>query len=101
MDQSSTTKQSLNQSKGCWSDWVVDAVQELGASQEALAAARLGLQERDFLVLAHERSEDALASHALDLTARLDAACGDVRALADRCAPARMLLVAQSPSAGS
>ena len=61
-------------------------MQELGSVEEALEQARVALQERDFLIVAHERSEDALASHALELTSRLDVACGDVTSLAERCA---------------
>ncbi|KAK9807071.1 hypothetical protein WJX73_000118 [Symbiochloris irregularis] len=57
---------------------------ELGSTRELLEAARVGLQERDFLVLAHERSEDALATHALDLTGKLEASCGDAVRLAGR-----------------
>ena len=59
-------------------------VQELTAIIGELDRARVGLQERDFLIVAHERSEDALAGHALDLTAKLDVACADVKTLSNR-----------------
>lgn len=60
-------------------------MQELQTAEEALERARTGLQERDFLIIAHERAEDALASHALDLSTRLEAACADVKTLSHRC----------------
>lgn len=59
-------------------------MQELAAARQALDRARLGLQERDFLVVAHERSEAALAGHARELTAKLQGACADVSALSHR-----------------
>lgn len=59
-------------------------MQELGCTRELLEAAKVGLQERDFLVLAHERSEGALATHALELTRKLDNSCGNTSRLAGR-----------------
>lgn len=46
--------------------------------------ARLGIQERDFLVATHERCEGALASHATSLTTELDGAAQEVTSLFDR-----------------
>ena len=42
--------------------------------EQALQRARTGVEERNFLIVAHERSEATLAAHALDLTGRLEAA---------------------------
>ena len=40
--------------------------------EQALQRARTSVEERNFLIVAHERSEATLAAHALDLTSRLD-----------------------------
>lgn len=50
--------------------------------------ARLGIQERDFLIATHERCESALASHANSLTTELDGAAQEVTMLFDRQATA-------------
>ena len=54
--------------------------------QQALERARTGLEERNFLIVAHERSEATLAAHALDLTGRLETALADHALLTARCA---------------
>ncbi|KAK9804380.1 hypothetical protein WJX72_010110 [[Myrmecia] bisecta] len=66
---------------------------ELGSTQEelkstysALRKARLGMEERDFLIATHERSENALASHAVNLSSELGAASDDIKSLFDRLA---------------
>ena len=59
-------------------------LQELQRSLTALNMARLGIQERDFLVATHERCEGALASHATSLTTELDGAAQEVTSLFDR-----------------
>lgn len=59
-------------------------LQELQRSLTALNMARLGIQERDFLIATHERCEGALASHATSLTAELDGAAHEVTMLFDR-----------------
>jgi hypothetical protein len=62
------------------------APQELASTFDALAAARTALEERDFLIAAHGRSEAALAGHAAELAAGLAAAADDTRLLLDWCA---------------
>ena len=47
-------------------------VQELHATQLALRRARVAIQERDFLLATHERSESALASHSVNLCGELE-----------------------------
>jgi len=61
------------------------APQELASTFDALAAARTALEERDFLIAAHGRSEAALAGHAAELAAGLAAAADDTRLLLDWC----------------
>ena len=62
-------------------------VQELASTFGALAAARRALEERDFLIAAHGRSEAALAEHADALAAGLAALTADTQLLFERCAP--------------
>ena len=59
-------------------------MQELRRSLAALNTARQGIQERDFLIATHERSEHALAGHATSLCSELDGAAQEVTALFDR-----------------
>ena len=59
-------------------------LQELRRSLAALTTARQGIQERDFLIATHERSEHALAGHANVLCNELDSAAHEVTALFDR-----------------
>ena len=59
-------------------------LQELRRSLAALNTARQGIQERDFLIATHERSEHALAGHANSLCSELDGAAQDMAALFDR-----------------
>ena len=47
-------------------------VQELHTTQLALRRARVAIQERDFLLATHERSESALASHSVNLCGELE-----------------------------
>ena len=58
--------------------------QELRRSLAALNVARQGIQERDFLIATHERSEHALAGHANSLCSDLDSAAQEVNHLFDR-----------------
>ena len=58
--------------------------QELRRSLSALNTARQGIQERDFLIATHERSEHALAGHASSLCSELDGAAQEVTSLFDR-----------------
>ena len=63
----------------------VSCLQERSRLEGALERARVGLEERNFLIVAHERSESSLAAHALDLTCRLNAALADHASLTRRC----------------
>ena len=63
--------------------------QERARLAGALERARVGLEERNFLIVAHERSESSLAAHALDLTGRLDAALADHASLTRRYDPVK------------
>ena len=63
---------------------VSSSAQELASTFDALAAARRALEERDFLIAAHGRSEAALAAHAAELSAGLAAAAADTQLLFDR-----------------
>ncbi len=47
-------------------------VQELHTTQLALRRARVAIQERDFLLATHERSESALASHSVNVCGELE-----------------------------
>ncbi|DBB12142.1 TPA: hypothetical protein ACH3X3_006251 [Trebouxia sp. C0006] len=58
--------------------------EELRRSFAALNVARQGIQERDFLIATHERSEHALAGHANSLCSELDSAAQEVNHLFDR-----------------
>lgn len=58
--------------------------QELRRSLAALNIARQGIQERDFLIATHERSEHALANHANSLCSDMDGAAQEMTALFDR-----------------
>lgn len=60
-------------------------LQELRHSLAALNTARQGIQERDFLIATHERSEHALANHANSLCSDMDGAAQEVNALFNRC----------------
>ena len=59
-------------------------VQELQSTLLALRKARVGIEERDFLIATHERSENALASHASNLCGELGEAAQDIVSLFDR-----------------
>lgn len=59
-------------------------LQELRRSLAALNTARQGIQERDFLIATHERSEQALAQHANSLCSDMDGAAQEMTALFDR-----------------
>ena len=59
-------------------------MQELRRSLAALNTARQGIQERDFLIATHERSEHALANHANSLCSDMDGAAQEMTALFDR-----------------
>jgi len=63
--------------------------QELASTFDARAPAPTALEERDFLIAAHGRSEAALAGHAAELAAGLAAAADDTRLLLDWCARRR------------
>ena len=69
-------------------------MQELQQSLTALNMARLGIQERDFLIATHERCESALASHATSLTTELDGAAQEVTLLFDRQAATNLCMYA-------
>ncbi|KAK9822824.1 hypothetical protein WJX81_005423 [Elliptochloris bilobata] len=58
--------------------------EELASTFGALGAARRALEERDFLIAAHGRSEAALAEHADALAAGLAAAAADMQLLFER-----------------
>ena len=60
--------------------------QELEETFAALMQARVGLEERNFLIATQERSERALANHATSLTGELQRVTEDVAALFCRCA---------------
>ncbi|KAL3151849.1 hypothetical protein ABBQ38_012814 [Trebouxia sp. C0009 RCD-2024] len=60
--------------------------EELRRSLAALNTARQGIQERDFLIATHERSEQALAQHANSLCSDMDGAAQEMTALFDRLA---------------
>ena len=68
-------------------------LQERSRLEGALERARVGLEERNFLIVAHERSESSLAAHALDLTCRLNVALADHASLARRCCPVRKAVI--------
>ena len=59
-------------------------MQEQRRSLAALNTARQGIQERDFLIATHERSEHALANHANSLCSDMDGAEQEMTALFDR-----------------
>lgn len=61
-------------------------LQELRSTYEALQQSRVALEERDFLIATHERSEAALAGHATGLTSGLQSAAANIEALFTRCA---------------
>jgi chromosome segregation ATPase len=54
---------------------------QLEEAHEALRLARQGIEERDFLIATHERSEEALADHAISLSGELQHAAKDIGAL--------------------
>jgi hypothetical protein len=58
--------------------------QELRATAAQLAAARVDIEEREALILAHATAEASLAGHALGLTAGLDGAAANIGALFQR-----------------
>ncbi len=60
-------------------------LQELRSTFEALQQSRVALEERDFLIATHERSEAALADHANGLTSGLQSAAANIEALFNRC----------------
>jgi hypothetical protein len=62
-------------------------LQELQSAFAALQQSRVALEERDFLIATHERSEAALAGHAATLTSGLQSAAANVEALFTRCEP--------------
>lgn len=54
---------------------------QLEEAHEALRLARQGIEERDFLIATHERSEEALADHAVSVSGELQHATEDITAL--------------------
>ncbi|BDA48169.1 Kinesin-like protein KIN-5C [Coccomyxa sp. Obi] len=58
--------------------------EELRSTFEALQQSRVALEERDFLIATHERSEAALAGHAAGLTSGLRSAATNIEALFNR-----------------
>ncbi len=54
---------------------------QLEEAHEALRLARQGIEERDFLIATHERSEEALADHAVSVSGELQHAATDITAL--------------------
>jgi hypothetical protein len=63
---------------------MLPVLQELANTYTALRGARLGIEERDFLIATLERSEAALASHATSLTSTIEGAAGDINLLVGR-----------------
>lgn len=54
---------------------------QLEEAHEALRLARQGIEERDFLIATHERSEEALAEHAVSISGELQHAADDIGVL--------------------
>eukprot|EP00951_Prasinocladus_malaysianus_P025833 scaffold227407_cov34-Prasinocladus_malaysianus.AAC.1 len=59
---------------------------ELTKTTDLLTEAREHIEERDFLIAAHSRSEQALATHAENLTDELAAAAAEIGGLRDKIA---------------
>ncbi|KAK9827565.1 hypothetical protein WJX74_010806 [Apatococcus lobatus] len=59
--------------------------EELAETYSALQRARQGLEERDFLIATHERSEDALAEHAAGLARSLQTSVQDLQSTFSLC----------------
>ena len=62
-------------------------MQELAAATQAYELAKLGIQERDFLIVAHKRSEAAILEQSAAVTNELHDADKKIVELYDRQAP--------------
>lgn len=60
-------------------------MQELAEVTHAYEQARLGMQERDFLIVAHNRSEAAILEQSAALTGKLHQADQKIKELHERC----------------
>ena len=59
-------------------------IEELDETCEALELAKTGIEERDYLITAHEQAEDRIVSHAIDLTENLTTAADETSRLHDK-----------------
>lgn len=57
---------------------------ELTHTMDRLESAHITIQERNFIITAQQRGEQAVASHAMDLTGHLAAAAADLAAVFDK-----------------
>ena len=59
-------------------------IQELDETCAALEMAKTGIEERDYLIAAHEEAEDRIVSHAIEITESLTTAADDTYRLHDK-----------------
>ena len=59
-------------------------IEELDETCEALELAKTGIEERDYLIAAHEQAEDRIVSHAIEITETLTGAADDTYKLHDK-----------------
>lgn len=62
-------------------------MQDLSEATQAYEQAKLGIQERDFLIVAHTRSEAAILAQSAEVTSKLHEADKTIESLYDRLAP--------------